>query len=108
MAGLAAGAIGGIGGTYGAMPELYLKIYELVQKGEIAAARPIQDACCHVIYKMCSCHGNMYAAIKEILRLNGGPDIGGVRKPLAALTEADLGICREAAADIRAAIEKFC
>ena len=88
--------------------ELYLKIYELVQKGEIAAARPIQDACCHIIYKMCSCHGNMYAAIKEILRVNGGPDIGGVRKPLAALTEADLAICREAAADIRAAIEKFC
>ena len=106
--GLVAGAIGGIGGTYGAMPELYLKIFEHIGRGEIAAAREIQDACCHIIYKMCACHGNMYAAIKEILRLNGGPDIGSVRKPLAALTEADKAICADAAADIRAALAKFC
>jgi len=108
LSGLAAGAIGGIGGTYGAMPELYLKIFEHIGRGEIAAAREIQDACCHIIYKMCACHGNMYAAIKEILRLNGGPDIGSVRKPLAALTEADKALCADAAADIRAALAKFC
>lgn len=107
-AGLVAGAIGGIGGTYGAMPELYLKMFELIGRGEIAAAREIQDCCCHLIYKMCSCHGNMYAAIKEILRLNGGPDVGSVRKPLAALVPEDKAICAETAADIRAAIEKFC
>lgn len=107
-AGLVAGAIGGIGGTYGAMPELYLKMFELIGRGEIAAAREIQDCCCHIIYKMCSCHGNMYAAIKEILRLNGGPDVGSVRKPLAALVPEDKAICAETAAAIRAAIEKFC
>lgn len=107
-AGLVAGAIGGIGGTYGAMPELYLKIYELIGRGEIAAAREIQDVCCHIIYKMCSCRGNMYAAIKEILRLNGGPNAGSVRKPLAALIPEDKAICESAAADIRAAIERFC
>ena len=107
-AGLVAGAIGGIGGTYGAMPELYLKIFELIGRGEIAKAREIQDVCCHIIYKMCSCRGNMYAAIKEILRLNGGPDIGSVRKPLAALTEEDKAVCASAAADIRAAIAAFC
>ena len=106
--GLAAGAIGGIGGTYGAMPELYLKIFELIGRGEIAKAREIQDACCHIIYKMCSCRGNMYAVIKEILRLNGGLDVGSVRKPLAALTEEDRAVCAAAAADIRAAIAAFC
>ena len=106
--GLVAGAIGGIGGTYGAMPELYLKIFELIGRGEIAAAREIQDTCCHIIYKMCSCRGNMYAAIKEILRLNGGPDVGSVRKPLAALTGEDKAICASAAADIRDAIAKYC
>ena len=106
--GLVAGAIGGIGGTYGAMPELYLKIFELIGRGEIAAAREIQDACCHIIYKMCSCRGNMYAAIKEILRLNGGPDVGAVRKPLAALTGEDKAICASAAADIRDAIAQYC
>ena len=106
--GLVAGAVGGIGGTYGAMPELYLKIFELIGRGEIAAAREIQDICCHIIYRMCSCHGNMYAAIKEILRLNGGPDIGSVRSPLTALTEADREICAAAAAEIRAAVSKYC
>ena len=106
--GLVAGAVGGIGGTYAAMPELYLKIYELIGRGEIAAAREIQDTCCHIIYKMCSCRGNMYAAIKGILRLNAGLDIGSVRKPLAALVPEDEAIVREAAADINAAIAKYC
>ena len=90
------------------MPELYLKIYELIGRGEIAAAREIQDTCCHIIYKMCSCRGNMYAAIKGILRLNAGLDIGSVRKPLAALVPEDEAIVREAAADINAAIAKYC
>ena len=108
LSGLVAGAIGGIGGTYGAMPELYLKIYELVQNNDIARAREIQDECCHVIYQMCSCKGNMYAVIKGILRLNGGPDIGSVRKPLAALVPEDEEIVRACAADIREALAKYC
>ena len=108
LSGLAAGAVGGIGGTYGAMPELYLKIYELVQQGRIADARPIQDACCHVIYKMCSGKGNMYAMIKAIIRELGGPDAGGVRAPLYPLQEADLAIARETAGQIKDLIAKFC
>ena len=108
LSGLAAGAIGGIGGTYGAMPELYLKIYELVQQGRIADARPIQDACCHVIYKMCSGKGNMYAMIKAIIREMGGPDAGGVRAPLYELQEEDLPIAREAAKEIQELIAKYC
>ena len=108
LSGLAAGAIGGIGGTYAAMPELYLKIYALTQAGRIAEAREIQDACCQVIYKMCSGQGNMYAMIKEILRDMGGPDIGSVRAPLFPLQEADLPIAREAAEEIRKLIAKYC
>ena len=107
LSGLAAGAGGGIGGTYGAMPELYLKIYELFGEGKIAEAREIQDACCHVIYKMCSAKGNMYAVIKGILRENGGIDIGGVRAPLYELQEEDRRIVRECAADIRELIAKY-
>ena len=108
LSGLAAGAIGGIGGTYGAMPELYLKIYELVQQGRISDVRPIQDACCHVIYKMCSGKGNMYAMIKAIIREMGGPDAGGVRAPLYELQEEDLPIAREAAKEIQELIAKYC
>ena len=89
------------------MPELYLRIYALFQEGKIAEAREIQDACCHVIYRMCSTKGNMYAVIKGILRENGGPDIGGVRAPLYELQEEDLSIVRECAAEIRRLIEKY-
>ena len=107
LSGLVAGAGAGIGGTYGAMPELYLKIYSLVGEGKISEAREIQDACCHVIYKMCSAKGNMYAVIKGILRLNGGPDIGGVRAPLYNLQPEDMPIVEACAADIRELIAKY-
>ena len=107
LSGLVAGAGAGIGGTYGAMPELYLKIYKLVGEGKISEAREIQDACCHVIYKMCSARGNMYAVIKGILRLNGGPDIGGVRAPLYNLQPEDMPIVEACAADIRGLIAKY-
>lgn len=108
VSGLAAGAIGGIGGTYAVMPELYLKIYDLVQVGDFASARPIQDECCHIIYKLCSGKSNMYATIKETLRLSGAPDIGGVREPLYSLQEEDLHICVECAEMIAEAIKKYC
>jgi len=107
LSGLAAGAIGGIGGTYAAMPELYLKIYALVQAGKIAEAREIQDACCHVIYKMCACKGNMYAVIKGILRAQGGPDIGGVRAPLYELQPEDLPAVNALAGEITELVKKY-
>lgn len=108
ISGLVMGAVGGIGGTYGAMPRLYCKLYELVGSGDLATAREIQNDCCRIIYKMCSGHGNMYAMIKEILRLNGGPDCGGVRAPLIELTQEDKTIAQSCAEDIRAAMEKYC
>jgi len=107
LSGLVAGAVGGIGGTYGAMPELYIKIYDLVAEGKIAEARAIQDECCHIIYKMCSGKGNMYGMIKQILRLTGGPDLGGVRAPLFNLVEEDLPIAEECAEMIRTACAKY-
>lgn len=107
LSGLAAGAVGGIGGTYAAMPELYLAIYRLFHEGKIAEAREIQDACCHVIYKMCSCKGNMYAVIKGILREQGGPDIGGVRAPLYDLQPEDIPVVKELASEIGALVEKY-
>lgn len=108
VSGLAMGAVGGIGGTYGAMPELYLKIYELFSQGKMEEAREIQNAACRIIYKMCSAHGNMYAVIKETIRLQGGPDAGGVKAPLADLTEADRAVCKETADMIAEAIQKYC
>lgn len=108
VGGLAMGAIGGIGGTYGVMPELYVKIYRLMAEGNTADAMAIQNACCRIIYKMCSAHGNMYGVIKEVLRLNGGPDCGSVRAPLAELTAEDYPIAQECAAMVREAIAAYC
>lgn len=108
VSGLAMGAVGGIGGTYGAMPELYLKIFDLFSEGKTEAAREVQNAACRIIYKMCSAHGNMYAVIKEIIRLQGGPDAGGVKAPLAELTEADRAICKETADMIAEAVQNYC
>ena len=108
ISGLVMGACGGIGGTYGAMPELYIKIFELVKSGDMKTALDIQNDCCRIIYKMCSTHGNMYAVIKEILRRSGGPDCGSVRAPLAELIESDYPIVDECVEMIRTAIAKYC
>ena len=106
--GLVMGAIGGIGGTYGAMPELYVKLYQLVKEGDLATALDLQNECCRIIYKLCSGHGNMYAMIKEALRRMGCPDCGSVRAPLAELIESDFAIVDECVAMIQAAVAKYC
>lgn len=108
VSGLAAGAVGGIGGTYAAMPELFIKARELFYEGKIEDARTVQNDICRIIYKMCSAHGNLYAVIKEIIRIQGGPDVGSVRAPLAELAEADKGIVQECANMIADAVKKYC
>ena len=108
LSGLAAGAIGGIGGTYAAMPELFLELLRCFRAGELEKGREIQNECCRIIYKMCSAQGNMYAVIKEIIRLQGGPDVGSVRAPLLALEEGDQPFVVQAHEMIQAAIGKYC
>ncbi|MEY8409793.1 dihydrodipicolinate synthase family protein [Lachnospiraceae bacterium 62-26] len=108
ISGLAIGAEGGIGGTYGAMPELFLRLEEYVKAGKMQKARALQYAVNEIIYKMCSAHGNMYGVIKEVLKINEGLMLGGVRKPLPSLVESDRAVVQEAAQMIRTAKEKFC
>ena len=108
ISGLVMGAIGGIGGTYGAMPKLYVEMYRCVKAGELAKALEIQNECCRIIYKLCSGYGNMYGMIKETLRINGGPNCGSVRAPLAELIESDYPIAQACAAMIREAEAKYC
>ena len=96
VSGLAMGADGGIGGTYAVMPELFLKMYELVKAGEIPAARKIQYQADRIIYKMCEAKGNLYAVQKEILRRQYGLELGGVRAPLPNLMPGDEAVVAEA------------
>ena len=107
ISGLLIGADGGIGGTYSAMPELYLKLLELYKQGDHETACALQHALNNIIYKLCSGKGNMYAMIKATLKKRVGLDLGGVRPPLANLFEEDMVIVDEAAAMIDAAIAKF-
>ena len=83
MSGRVIGAEGAIGGTYGVMP------------------------CDEIIYKMCSAHGNMYAVIKAILKINEGLELGGVKEPLPGLIDEDSDIVKKAAQMICDAKKKY-
>lgn len=107
ISGRVIGAEGAIGGTYGVMPDLFLKMDELVKAGRMEEACKIQYAVDEVIYKMCSARGNMYGVIKAILKRNEGLDLGSVREPLFPLVAEDAAIVEEAAEMIRAAREKY-
>lgn len=106
VSGLAIGADGGIGGTYGVMPELYLAIFDAVKKGDISRARDIQNDACRIIYALCGCRGNMYAVIKKVMELRDGLYLGGVRKPLTDITEDDMPKILECVQMIDAAVRK--
>ena len=107
VSGLAMGATGGIGGTYAVMPELFQKVYAYYHAGRVAEASAVQYEICRIIYAMCAAHGNLYAVMKAILQKRG-LELGGVRKPLPGLIDSDLAIVDRAAAQIDAAIAKFC
>ena len=101
------GADGGIGGTYGAMPELFLKMDAYIRAGEAEKATPIQYAVNEIISALCSGHGSMYAVIKEVMKKREGLDIGGVRKPQAAVIPEDQPVIDHAAELIDKAMETF-
>lgn len=101
------GAGGGIGGTYGAMPELFLALNEFIAQNDFDKARALQARINLIIGKLVSGHGHMYAVIKEVLRINENLNIGSVRAPLSALTEEDKDIAKDAAALIRQTKEEF-
>ncbi len=101
------GAAASIGGTYGAMPELFLKLNQLIADKELERAKELQYAINEIIGKLTSAHGNMYAVIKGVLEINEGLDIGSVRSPLTPLKESDRPIVEEAAQLIRQTKEQF-
>lgn len=107
ISGRVIGAKAGIGGTYGVMPDLFLKLNELIKESDFETAKELQYAINDVIYKMVSGRANLYAVIKEILRLNEKLDLGSVRAPLEPLHEEDLAIAKEAAELIQQARKEF-
>ena len=107
ISGRVIGAKAGIGGTYAVMPDLFLKLNQLIIDKDLDRAKELQHAINSVIYKMVSGRANLYAVMKEILRLNEDLDIGSVRAPLEPLSEGDYAIAKEAAAMIKQIREDF-
>ena len=77
-------------------------------ENRIAEAREMQIKVNEIIGMLCSGHGNMYAMIKEVLRIRKGLEIGSVRSPLSPLTEEDKKIAQKTAKVIDDAVAHFC
>lgn len=92
LAGRIMGADAGIGGTYGAMPELYLKLEELIRRGEWEKAQTAQGIITPLIYRLCS-FASMYGAVKSIIAMDGCP-IGQPRLPFLPVSEKDPELIR--------------
>lgn len=96
------GADAGIGGTYGAMPELYMKAEELIQRGDWAKAHDMQAIITPLIYRLCG-FASMYGAVKALLAIDGCP-IGEPRLPFLPVSPEDPQLLL-LYHDIKAAIE---
>lgn len=84
LAGLSMGASGGIGGTYGCMPELYVHIWQAFQAGNMASALRWQERA-----NIAANHGRQpnaagIAVMKAVLEARGMPS-GGVRLPMRSV-----------------------
>ena len=101
------GADAGIGGTYGVMPELFVKLNSLIESGDFENAGKLQDDIDEVIYTMCSANGNMYAVAKAALKKLSGIDLGGVREPLLNLADGDESVVEKTVSLVEAAVEKW-
>ena len=96
ISGRVIGAEGGIGGTYGVMPEVYVAMNKALAAGDLEKALKLQDAANEVTYAMCSGKGNMYAVAKAVLKERTGISFGGVREPLLSLQEGDEAVVAKA------------
>lgn len=82
------GADSGIGGTYGVMPELFLKADEAVKNSDFELAQKIQYRINDVIFEIVKSDAHLYDIIKSVLALDG-IEVGSVRSPLPRVTEKD-------------------
>lgn len=99
------GADSGIGGTYGVMPELFLKAEEHFSKGNIEKAKEVQFAINDIIGDLLS-FPSLYGVAKEIVKLRG-IDIGTTRLPLEPVDKEDFPKVKELYEKIMNTIEKF-
>ncbi|WP_342410747.1 dihydrodipicolinate synthase family protein [Paenibacillus sp. FSL R10-2778] len=87
LAGRSIGADGGIGGTYGVMPELFLKVEQCYVQGEMAEAQKWQFIINDLIVELLS-FPSLYGACKAILSVRGF-ETGQPRMPLLPIKDSD-------------------
>ncbi|TNJ63266.1 N-acetylneuraminate lyase [Paenibacillus hemerocallicola] len=101
LAGRSIGADGGIGGTYGVMPELFLHIERCFVDSRMEEALEWQTRVNAIIVELLS-FPSLYGACKAIMGLRG-LDCGEPRLPLLPLGESDM----ERAAALKAKIMEY-
>lgn len=74
------GADAGIGGTYGCMPELFVKLDELVNDNKIEEAKALQYKINECIFDLLACP-SLYGAAKQVMSIRYNIDCGQPRKP---------------------------
>ncbi len=83
LCGLTVGADGGIGATYGMMPELFVELYRKFKAGDLAGAQEVQHRLNRIIGIVIAwAEGNVIRPVKESLRLSGY-EVGGAVYPAA-------------------------
>ena len=94
VSGLSAGACGGIGSTYGAMPSLYAQLYRLVRENRLEEARKVQASANDIIDILCKV--GVIPGLKELLR-HLGYDIGTCRRPFKRISAEESELLKKAA-----------
>jgi N-acetylneuraminate lyase len=87
LGGRTMGADGGIGGTYGVMPELFCALEVFVKIGHLQTAQELQFHINEIIQKLLS-YPSLYGACKYILSLRG-IHTGKPRLPILPVTTSD-------------------
>ncbi len=88
LAGRLMGAKAGIGGTYGTMPELFVHLNALIEKGDIENAKIWQTRITDCIFDLLSCP-SLYGASKAVMTLRYGIDCGKPRLPFLPLEDME-------------------
>lgn len=88
LAGRVMGADAGIGGTYGVMPELFVKLEECIRANDWITAQKWQFAINDIIADILSLP-SLWAGTKKLLKLRG-VDAGRPRLPLADARKEDM------------------
>ncbi|MEG1635597.1 MAG: dihydrodipicolinate synthase family protein [Rikenellaceae bacterium] len=99
VAGLALGAVAGVGSTYNYIPDVYHGIMNAMSRGDIEKARELQTRSIEVV-KVIIKHGGGLRGGKAIMNLIG-IECGNCRTPVAPMTEDEYNSLRKELDEIK-------